>query len=198
MKSTNLKYVVITPVRDEAAYLRTTAESMARQTVLPQEWIIVDDGSKDTTGEIINEYADRYCWIRGVTRKDRGFRAAGGGVVDAFNDGYRTLQNSDWDFVVKLDGDLQFQPDYFEACFEEFERDPKLGVGGGIICYEVAGEKYFEENPAFHVRGATKIYRRKCWDAIGGFWPAAGWDTMDEHKDFPPTSPYSPSRNWIS
>jgi len=175
-------YVVITPVRDEEAYMASTIECVAAQTIRPAEWIIVDDGSKDNTGKIIDEYAVRYPWIRSVHRQDRGFRKAGGGVVDAFNDGYNALKCKDWKFIVKLDGDLTIEPDYFEKCFDEFERDPKLGVGGGVICYVVNGVKSFEAAPAFHVRGATKIYRKECWDGIGGFWPAPGWDTLDEVK----------------
>jgi poly-beta-1,6-N-acetyl-D-glucosamine synthase len=180
VKST--KYVVITPVRDEERFLPATVESMVRQTVLPEEWIIVDDGSKDITGKIIDDYATRYPWIRAVHRQDRGFRKSGGGVVDAFNDGYRALASSDWEFIAKFDGDLTFEADYFEKCFAEFERDPKLGVGGGMICHSIDGVKQVEEAPAFHVRGATKIYRRECWEDIGGYWPAPGWDTMDEVK----------------
>lgn len=182
MKLTGTGYVVITPVRDEEAFLPATIESMIRQTVLPREWVIVDDGSKDKTGTIIQDYASRYPWIKAVRRKDRGFRKSGGGVVDAFNDGYRALSSGDWEFIAKFDGDLTFEPDYFEKCFGEFERDPKLGVGGGVICYITDGVKRLEEVPAFHVRGATKIYRKACWDGIGGYWPAPGWDTMDEVK----------------
>src|SRR5271170_2217273 len=110
MTTRSTKYVVITPVRDEEAHIRSTVESMVQQTVLPQEWVIVDDGSKDNTGKIIENYASRYRWIRVVHRQDRGFRKAGGGVVDAFNDGYRALTCSDWDFIVKFDGDLTFDP----------------------------------------------------------------------------------------
>lgn len=182
MKTENTRYVVITPVRDEEEHLQSTIESMIRQTVLPTEWVIVDDGSKDGTGKIIDEYASRYSWIKAIHRTDRGFRKAGGGVVDAFNDGYRALASSDWDFMTKFDGDLTFEPDYFAKFFDEFYRDDKLGVGGGVICYVDGGKKRFEEAPAFHVRGATKIYRKACWDGIGGFLPAPGWDTMDEVK----------------
>jgi biofilm PGA synthesis N-glycosyltransferase PgaC len=182
MSSNYPSYVVITPVRDEELYLQSTIECVAAQTIRPTEWVIVDDGSKDNTGKIIDEYASRYQWIRTIRRKDRGFRKAGGGIVDAFNDGYGQLNCKDWKFIVKLDGDLTFEPDYFEKCFDEFERDPKLGVGGGVICYVINSAKTFEEAPAFHVRGATKIYRKECWDGIGGFWPAPGWDTLDEVK----------------
>jgi glycosyltransferase involved in cell wall biosynthesis len=176
------KYVIISPVRDEEAYLKFTIESMLAQTIRPTEWVIVNDGSTDATGRIINEYAHKFPWIHAVHRENRGFRKAGGGVVDAFNDGYHALHSSDWDFIVKFDGDLSFEPDYFRGCFDHFEREPRLGVGGGVICYVIDGMKRFEKNPMFHVRGATKIYRKNCWDAIGGFWPAPGWDTMDEVK----------------
>ncbi len=176
------RYVVISAVRDEEPFLPSTIECMAHQTIVPAEWMIVDDGSTDNTGNIIDKYALKYPWIRGVHRKDRGFRKAGGGVVEAFNDGYEGLKTSNWNFIVKLDGDLSFEVDYFERCFRKFSEEPKLGVGGGVICHNVNGVKQFEQGPAFHVRGATKIYRKACWDAIGGFWPAPGWDTMDEVK----------------
>jgi poly-beta-1,6-N-acetyl-D-glucosamine synthase len=176
------KYVVITPVRDEEVHIRLTLECVVAQTILPAEWIIVNDGSTDNTGKIIDEYADRYTWIHPVHRNNRGFRKSGGGVVEAFDDGYKHIKSTDWDFIVKLDGDLSFDPEYFENCFEYFERDPELGIGGGLICHVVDGQREVEACPKFHVRGATKIYRRACWDAIGGFWPAPGWDTMDEVK----------------
>jgi poly-beta-1,6-N-acetyl-D-glucosamine synthase len=180
-KSTT-NYVVVSPVRDEEAYIRFTLECMVQQTVPPREWVIVNDGSTDKTGTVIDEYALKFPWIRVVHRVNRGFRKAGGGVVDAFNEGYQTLQFQEWEFLVKLDGDLSFEPDYFEKCFANFEREPTLGVGGGVICHDVEGTKTPEHCPAFHVRGATKIYKRGCWEAIGGFWPAPGWDTMDEVK----------------
>jgi glycosyltransferase involved in cell wall biosynthesis len=155
---------------------------MLAQTIRPVEWIIVNDGSTDNTAAIIDEYASQHPWIRAVHRDNRGFRKAGGGVVEAFNDGYRALSTDNWQFIVKMDGDLTFQPDYFEKCLNNFQRDPRLGIGGGVICYIENSVKRIEFCPEFHVRGATKIYRRACWEAIGGFWPAPGWDTMDEVK----------------
>jgi poly-beta-1,6-N-acetyl-D-glucosamine synthase len=182
MSLENIKYVVITPVRDEEEHLPSTIASMLRQTVRPAEWVIVNDGSKDATGRIIDDYANRNPWIRALHRADRGFRKSGGGVVDAFNDGLHALSCTDWDFMAKFDGDLSFEPDYFERCFDEFRAEAKLGVGGGVICYVENGVKRFEEAPSFHVRGATKIYRRACWEGIGELITAPGWDTMDEVK----------------
>jgi len=175
-------YVIITPVRDEERYIQATLQCVSSQTILPIKWVIVDDGSSDRTGEIIDQYAARFAWIKPVHRVNRGYRKSGGGVMEAFYDGYNNLQCSEWDFIVKLDGDLSFVPEYFENCFQHFQKDPKLGIGGGEIHHDVSGELKLETNPRFHVRGATKIYRRPCWEAIGGLWPAAGWDTIDEVK----------------
>lgn len=180
--ASDAKYLVITPVRDEEKYLRSTIASMAAQTILPAEWIVVNDGSTDKTGEILDEAAKTYPWLRVIHRANRGHRKSGGGVVEAFNDGYKTMQSKDWQYIVKLDGDLSFAPDYFEQCFARFDKEPSLGVGGGVIVHNTDGHLEVENNPNFHVRGATKIYRRACWEGIGGFWPAPGWDTMDEVK----------------
>ena len=119
MTAKSSKYVVITPVRDEKEHIQSTIESMVCQTVLPGEWIIVDDGSKDGTGEIIDGYARQYSWIKAIHRQDRGFRKSGGGVVDAFYDGYMALTSDEWEFLIKFDGDLTFAADYFEKCLDE-------------------------------------------------------------------------------
>jgi hypothetical protein len=117
-----------------------------------------------------------------VHRPNRGYRKSGGGVVEAFHEGYNTLRCRDWEFIVKLDGDLTFSPDYFERCFEHFSGEPRLGIGGGEIYHHLGQKLKLEANPRFHVRGATKIYRKDCWEAIGGLWTAPGWDTIDEVK----------------
>lgn len=174
------RYVVISPVRDESQYLETTIRSMVQQTVRPAQWILVDDGSTDGTGSIIKQWASEYPWIVPVHRPDRGRRKAGSGVMEAFYDGFERITTIDWDFLVKLDGDLGFESEYFTRCLAKFEADPKLGIGGGVICHQLNGNLVVEPNPRFHVRGATKIYRRACWEEILGLIRAPGWDTMDE------------------
>jgi poly-beta-1,6-N-acetyl-D-glucosamine synthase len=144
--------------------------------------VIVDDGSSDKTREILDRYVSRYPWMHSLHRGNRGFRKPGGGVMEAFYDGFHSLQCTDWQFLVKLDGDLSFQQDYFEKCFQHFASDPQLGIGGGDIYNDVDGQLQLEVQPRFHVRGATKIYIRVCWEDIGGLWRASGWDTIDEVK----------------
>ena len=178
------QYIVISPVRNEQQFLPRTIESMVVESVRPLEWILVDDGSTDGTGKLIDDAAARHPWIKALHRTDRGFRHAGGGVMEAFYDGYKSILNPGWQFIVKLDADLSFESDYFEQCFKRFDAQPRLGIAGGTICSRVNGALEAESriDPAFHVRGATKIYRRECWDAIGGLIRAAGWDTVDEVK----------------
>ena len=176
------RYVVITPVRNEAAFVSQTIASMASQTVRPRQWVIVDDGSTDGTGEILEAASRRHPWLTPVRRPDRGFRKSGGGVVEAFYDGYSALREADWEFLVKLDGDLSFAPDYFERCLARFAEDPSLGIGGGTVCVLKEGEPKVESpgDPPFHVRGATKIYRRACWQQVDPLVRGPGWDTIDE------------------
>jgi glycosyltransferase involved in cell wall biosynthesis len=182
MTAYGARYVVVTPVRDEEMYIEHTLRSVISQTTRPAEWVIVNDGSTDKTGEIIDRYAASHPWIRVVTRKNRGFRKAGGGVIEAFFDGYGEITTPGWEYVVKLDGDLSFDSGYFEECFRRFIEDPRLGIGGGSIYNLENGVPVLEPSPAFHVRGATKIYRRKCWEEIGGLKVLTGWDTIDELK----------------
>lgn len=179
-----IKYIIITPVRDEVRYIDETIASVTRQTVLPLQWILVDDGSTDGTSEILDNHAAQTSWIKVIRRDDRGCRVAGGGVIEAFYAGYSALSDQNWDFIVKLDGDLSFPPDYFEQCFKIFETEQTLGIGGGTICQLENGQLRVDSvgDPLFHVRGATKIYRRACWEKISPLIKAPGWDTIDEVK----------------
>jgi len=179
-----IRYIIITPVRDEVRHIEETIASVISQTVLPFQWIIVDDGSTDGTSEILDSYAARTNWINVIHKEDRGCRAAGGGVIEAFYAGYSVLSDQSWDFIVKLDGDLSFAPDYFEQCYKIFEAEQKLGIGGGTVCQLANGQLKVDSvgDPLFHVRGATKIYRRSCWEKINPLIKAPGWDTIDEVK----------------
>ena len=112
------RYCLITPVRDEEKYARRTLDSVVKQSVLPALWVIVDDGSKDATPAILAEYAAKHPWIRVVRRADRGSRKLGGGVIDAFYTGYETITPAEYDYVCKLDLDLDIPPRYFEILMQ--------------------------------------------------------------------------------
>ncbi len=177
-------YAAITPARNEEIHIRDLVQSMVQQTCRPVRWVLVDDGSTDATGRLIDEAASQHPWISALHRADRGYRKQGGGVVDTFYDGLEQLRDVSWDFLVKLDADLSFQTDYFSRCLARFQADARLGIAGGLIGRTLGNDFVCESpgDPAFHVRGATKIYRRACWEQIGGLVRAPGWDTIDELK----------------
>ena len=100
--------------------VRHTLEFVTAQTIQPAEWVIVDDGSTDDTGRIIDEYAKQFSWIQTIHRPNRGFRQPGGGVMEAFNDGYNRLRTKEWEFIVKLDGDLSFLPGLLSKVLRAF------------------------------------------------------------------------------
>jgi poly-beta-1,6-N-acetyl-D-glucosamine synthase len=175
------RYVIVSPAKDEERYIELILRSVTRQTLKPVLWIIVDDGSKDSTVTIVNRYADSYPFIRLVRNPNSGVRQTGSAVIRAFNFGCQSIGETEHAFIVKLDCDLSFGPDYFENLLEKFTEDPKLGIASGV---------YFEQDktgvwnqvtmPAYHAAGACKVIRKACFEAIGGFIAAAGWDTVDE------------------
>jgi glycosyltransferase involved in cell wall biosynthesis len=176
-------YSIISPVRNEAKYLERTIASVVRQEHRPLEWIIVDDGSTDATVKIAETAAAQHSWIRVVRRRDRGYRQPGQGVVEAFNEGLAQLENKQPDFLCKMDGDLEFAPDYFATLLREFARNPRLGMASGATYLQKPGGKIVQEKVASNfVVGPIKLYRRACFEDIGGLEPHLGWDTIDVYR----------------
>jgi len=178
-----MKYIIITPVKNEEKYIEYTLKSVCAQTLKPKKWIIVNDGSKDKTAEIVEKYTKNNSWINLINNETvHEKRAIGPKVVRAFYVGYHSIKNHDYDFIVKLDGDLSFESVYFEKLFEEFKKNPRLGIAGGECYMKVNGKLKLEKTASDHVRGLTKVYRRECYQAIGGLLPTLGWDGIDEMK----------------
>lgn len=177
-----IKYLVVSPVRNESDYIERTLKSMISQQIKPHQWIIVDDGSTDDTREIAERYAAEHDWITVMGRLDRGYHEPGRGVIQAFYDGYEARGFDDFDYVVKLDADLTFESDYFSGLFEKFAANPKLGLASGVCWIERNGQLQEEKHPSFHTRGPATVYKRACWDQIGGLVKHLGWDTIDEIK----------------
>ena len=176
------KFVIITPVKDEEAFIEKTVLSMISQTVRPNKWIIVNDGSIDKTGEIVQKYAGEHDWIEMINRPPGRAREPGRAVIESFYDGYDSMKNLEFDFIVKLDGDLSFEPNYFEEIFKRFKRTSKLGIASGSCYVERGNRLILEKTPRSHTRGPTKVYKRECWNDIGGLVAKLGWDTIDEIK----------------
>ena len=184
MKPKTDEYIVITPVRNEEAFIGITIESIIKQSRKPLQWIIVDDNSTDSTHEIIERYAKEHAWITPVRLERSGKRQSGGGVIRAFHYGFEKIEHPDrWSFIVKLDGDIRIDSDrYFEEILGEFKANPKLGIAGGMCYFMSDGVKHIEDNQMWHVRGPTKIYKRQCYTDIGGLLPVLGWDGIDVYS----------------
>jgi glycosyltransferase involved in cell wall biosynthesis len=172
-------YVIISPVRNEEDYVRLTLDSVAAQSKLPAEWIIVNDGSTDGTAGIVEEFAQRLPWIKLINLTDRGYYFPGTGVVNVFNQGYAAISAKDWDYVVKLDADISFAPDYFENLLQRFAANSRLGIASGITYLPKDGAWIREDVLPDHPVGPSKVYKRQCWEVMGGLKPVPGWDLAD-------------------
>lgn len=177
------RYCLISPCRDEAAFIRRTLDSVLGQTVKPALWVIVDDGSTDETPAILAEYEARHDCIRVVHREDRGERKVGPGVIDAFYAGYETIEQREFDYLCKLDLDLVLPPRYFERLMERMEAEPRLGTVSGKTYYvdSQSGETIPEQIRDHMSVGASKFLRRACFEQIGGFVREVMWDGIDCH-----------------
>ena len=181
----NRGYLLISPCRNEAEYMEKTLDSVVNQSVLPKKWIVVDDGSTDATPQILEQYANEYDFIEVVTRENRGFRAVGPGVIDAFYSGLDAISLEDFEFVCKLDLDLDLPPRYFEILIERMDNNSRIGT--------CSGKAYFRDpkDPVHLVSeycgdessvGMTKFYRVSCFNQIGGFVRQVMWDGIDSHR----------------
>ena len=177
-------YLLITPCRDEATYARRTLDSVVGQTVLPRTWVIVDDGSTDETPAILAEYAARHPWIKILRREDRGRRAVGPGVVDAFYAGLDSEPWEDYEFICKFDLDLDIPPRYFEILIGRMREMPRLGTCSGKPYFTDPGSgKLISEKCGDEMSvGMTKFYRSTCFKEIGGFVREVMWDGIDCHR----------------
>lgn len=177
------KYIIISPVRDEEKYLPNTIESVIHQTIRPTEYILVNDGSRDRTEEIIIKASESHPWIRCVNRSDRGKRKVGPGVIDAFYDGYERIRHRDYDYICKMDGDLSLGPLYFETLFKKFDEDPHLGSASGKLFLKLSDNKLIEERIIDEsVLGGVLCLRRECFEDTGGFIREVMWDGISFHR----------------
>jgi glycosyltransferase involved in cell wall biosynthesis len=164
----NVNYVLITPARNEDRFIERTIKSILAQTVLPKKWIIVSDGSKDRTDEIVKKYAATssiITFINTLEQPDRSF----GSKVAAFNLGLENLQVIEYDFIGNLDADISFSPDYYEQIINKFRENPKLGIAGGVRKDIIDGRALTIKSARNSVAGGFQLFRKKCFDDIGGY-----------------------------
>jgi glycosyltransferase involved in cell wall biosynthesis len=176
------RYVVISPCRNEADFMRRTLDSVAAQSIRPALWVIVDDGSTDATPQILGEYAAAHDWIRVVTRTDRGRRSVGPGVIEAFYAGYETIDPTHYEFICKLDLDLELPPRYFEGLMRRMDEDPRIATCSGKAYVWQGGRLVHERQGDEAAIGASKFYRMSRFQALGGFVREVMWDGIDGHR----------------
>lgn len=168
-----LEYVLITPARNEAAFIEKTVQSVVEQKALPKKWVIVSDGSTDGTDEIVGRYMKGRPWmelVRLPERRERSFA----GKVQAFNAGYDRVKSLSFDVICNLDADITFERDYFEFLLQKFAEDPRLGVAG---THYVEGDFHSFRDSYIdirHVNGGCQLFRRACFEDIGGYIPIKG------------------------
>lgn len=169
MPTLSLSYAIVTPAHNEAAFIELTIRSMLEQTYLPLRWVIVSDGSTDGTDEVVSRYTAAHPWIELVCLPSRNTRDFGG-KVRAFNAGLERLKGIAYDCIGNIDADLSLSPTHFEFLLSRFEEDPKLGLAG--VPFSEDGRTYnYKFSSTEHVSGACQLFRRKCFESIGGYVP---------------------------
>ena len=164
--------------------MRRTLDSVMAQSVPPALWVVIDDGSTDDTPEILESYRSRMPYLRVVRRANRGRRSVGPGVIEAFYAGLETVTIEDFDYVCKLDLDLDLPPRYFEILIERMESNPRLGTTSGKPYSIVPGSRNLAPEVCGDEMsvGMTKFYRVPCFREIGGFVRQVMWDGIDCHR----------------
>ena len=162
-------YVLITPARNEAEFIEVTIKSVTAQSVRPLKWVIVSDGSTDGTDEIVTRYAVEHEWIELVRMPERRERHFAG-KVHAFQAGYARVAGLQYEAIGNLDGDVSFEPDYFEFLLNKLVENPKLGVVGTPF-REGSYQYDFRFVSIEHVSGQCQFFRRQCYEEIGGYVP---------------------------
>jgi poly-beta-1,6-N-acetyl-D-glucosamine synthase len=161
-------YVIVTPARNEAQFIELTLKSVVAQTLLPLKWVIVSDGSTDATDAIVAQYAADNPWIELVQLPDRKTRDFAG-KAHAFHAGYAWMKDLGYDVIASLDADISFGADYFAFLLGKLAADPSLGLVGTPF-QETSGEFYdYRFASAEHVSGACQVFRRACFESIGGY-----------------------------
>ncbi len=172
-------YIVI-PAHNEADFIGKTLQSLVEQTLLPQKIVVVDDGSEDSTAEVVQALVNKYSFISIVKINSSQVHLPGSKVVKAFYEGYQSIDNN-YDIICKFDADLIFPKNYLEKICNHFSSSSKIGMAGGF-CSIFKNGQWVLENLTHddHIRGALKAYRKECFMQIGGLKRAMGWDTVDE------------------
>ncbi len=166
-----MRYVLVTPARNEERTIGRTIAAVARQTLLPERWVVVDDGSTDNTAGVVRDMARRLPFLRLVSRSsDATYNF--GSKVRAFSAGVRALAGLDYEFIGNLDADITLGQTYYETVMRRMLNEPKLGLAGGVRRYDHDGKRRYRVlSKPWSVCGAVQFFRRECFEEIGGLMP---------------------------
>lgn len=175
-----MTYALVTPARNESSFIASTIDSVLRQSILPAEWVIVDDGSSDDTASIVQAYAERYPFIRLLRLQHDRLRAFSSKAT-AFAVGLDIIESSHT-FIGNLDADILLAPDYYEKVLAVLDSDPQIGIAGGSVLNLVNGRHVNDDRTSDSVAGAVQLFRRECLEQIGGYHglPWGGIDAAAE------------------
>jgi glycosyltransferase involved in cell wall biosynthesis len=169
-RSSYLPYVLITPAHNEEAFIEKTIQSVIRQTLLPTTWVIVNDGSTDSTASIVERYLAKHEWIEMIQRPQRRERSFAAKVY-SFNAGYERVKSLEYEILGNLDADVSFDEDHFEFLLSRFAEDSTLGVAGTIFQEEGYSSDAHSFEGHNHVAGGCQLFRRRCFEEISGYMP---------------------------
>ncbi len=175
-----MKTLIVIPANNEEIFLKSCLDSIVEQTLTPDELIIVDDNSTDTTFQIAEDYSKKHEWIKVFRKTSSEKHIPGKKVVDTFNYGL-SQANQKYDLVGKFDADIILPKNYITQIQQHFNTNPNLGMCSGLLYIKVKDDWQYEPiADKSHVRGPIKMYSKECFRRIGGLRPSIGWDTVDE------------------
>ncbi len=163
-------YVLITAAKNEADFIESTIKSVVRQTLQPKKWIIVSDHSTDGTDDIVNKYSNEYSFISLLKFEGAPIRNFAS-KVHAISAAFDLLKNIDFDFIGILDADITIDENYYKDITKKFDESARLGIAGGGFYDVYDGKKIKIPYKKNNVRGAVQLFRRKCFEEIGGIYP---------------------------
>ena len=176
-----MKISIIIPAFNEAENIHRLVDSIAKQSYIPTQVIIVDDNSTDRTFEIANFLAERHSWLNILKHNSNTVHQPGKKVINAFYFGLESISINNYDLIGKFDADIILPPNYFEKIIDLFSSDKNIGIAGGNLYIKKENDWIFENiSEKTKVRGPIKLYRKKCFEEIGGLKKSIGWDTVDE------------------
>lgn len=176
-----MTFALITAARDEEDAISALVQSVLAQSLRPDRWVIVSDGSRDRTEEIVEELIRNEPWIT-LVPIEGGQQRDFASKVYALQRGLAELGELQEDYLGVLDGDLRLEPGYFAQLLQVFEGEPELGLAGGQIFEEYEGKRIEHDISRGAVAGAVHFFRRQAFEKTGGFRPLkdGGEDTLLE------------------